>query len=185
MSKFFGWFNKDSQNNTDTNAQKDTPSEEIAQSLEKEQPIQNTVAEEPQVVSKQEVATEASAGHNLRDEVVNEEATNETAEDSFFSRLKNGLSRTSSNIGDGIANLFLGKKIDEDLFEELETQLLMADVGMETTLRVIEDLTEVADRKQLKSADDLYPQLKERLATLLEPVSKPLSIPESTSPFYR
>lgn len=183
MSKFFGWFNKDSQNNTDANAQNDTPPEEKAQSLEAEQTAQETDIKDPQDI---DATPEAQAV--LVEQTPNNEKSiagdnNETNEDSFFSRLKSGLSRTSTNIGDGIANLFLGKKIDEDLFEELETQLLMADVGMETTLRVIEDLTEVADRKQLKSADDLYPLLKERLATLLEPVSKPLSIPESTSPF--
>lgn len=183
MSKFFGWFNKDSQNNTDANALHDTPPEEKAQSLEAEQTAQETDIKDPQDID----ATPEAQAVSVEQTPNNEESiagdSNETNEDSFFSRLKSGLSRTSTNIGDGIANLFLGKKIDEDLFEELETQLLMADVGMETTLRVIEDLTEVADRKQLKSADDLYPLLKERLATLLEPVSKPLSIPESTSPF--
>lgn len=183
MSKFFGWFNKDSQNNTDANTQHDTPPEEKAQSLEAEQTAQETEIKDPQAT---DMLSEAQAV-SVQQATNNEESiagdSNETNEDSFFSRLKSGLSRTSTNIGDGIANLFLGKKIDEDLFEELETQLLMADVGMETTLRVIKDLTEVADRKQLKSADDLYPLLKERLATLLEPVSKPLSIPESTSPF--
>ena len=53
---------------------------------------------------------------------------------SFFARIKNGLSRTRSNFGDGLSNLFLGaKQIDDDLFEELETQLLVADVGIEAT----------------------------------------------------
>jgi len=61
--------------------------------------------------------------------------------------------RTSENIGSGFIGLFRGKKIDDELFEELEEQLLIADVGVETTSRLINSLTEHASRKQLKDAE--------------------------------
>ena len=95
---------------------------------------------------------------------------------SFFSRLKRGLAKTKANIGSGFANLFSGKKIDDDLFEELETQLLLADLGVETTTNIIDKLTESVKRSALKNADTLYPLLKEHMLGLLEPVSKPLQI---------
>lgn len=99
---------------------------------------------------------------------------------SFFSRLKRGLAKTKANIGSGFANLFSGKKIDDDLFEELETQLLMADLGVETTTNIIDKLTESAKRSELKSADTLYPLLKEHMSGLLKPVSEPLHIKPAT-----
>ncbi|CAM5218273.1 signal recognition particle receptor subunit alpha [Alishewanella longhuensis] len=65
----------------------------------------------------------------------------------FFARLKQGLAKTSQNLGSGLASLFVGKKIDDELYEELETQLLLADVGMDTTQKLIKQLTTHADRK--------------------------------------
>ena len=102
---------------------------------------------------------------------------------SFFSRLKQGLKKTKENIGSGFANLFLGKKIDDELFEDLETQLLMADLGVETTTNIIDTLTESAKRDQLQDADKLYPVLKEQMAALLDPISEPLAIPVQSTPF--
>ncbi|EDQ02369.1 signal recognition particle-docking protein FtsY [Shewanella benthica] len=96
----------------------------------------------------------------------------------FFARLKRGLKRTSENIGSGFIGLFKGKKIDDDLFEELEEQLLIADVGVETTTRLIDSLTEQASRKQLKDGEALYELLREEMQKTLEPVSIPL-VPES------
>ncbi|WBJ95133.1 signal recognition particle-docking protein FtsY [Shewanella sp. MTB7] len=96
----------------------------------------------------------------------------------FFARLKRGLKRTSENIGSGFIGLFKGKKIDDDLFEELEEQLLIADVGVETTTRLIKNLTEQASRKQLKDGEALYELLREEMQKTLEPVSIPL-VPES------
>ena len=60
---------------------------------------------------------------------------------SFFGRIKSGLSRTRNNLGDGLAHLFLGaKQIDDDLFEQIETQLLVADVGIEAPLAYLKSL---------------------------------------------
>ncbi|UAA38528.1 signal recognition particle-docking protein FtsY [Paraneptunicella aestuarii] len=102
---------------------------------------------------------------------------------SFFSRLKQGLAKTKANIGSGFANLFMGKKIDDELFEDLETQLLMADLGVETTTNIIKKLTESAERGQLKDADKLYPVLKNQMAELLEPISAPLQLNSGNTPF--
>ena len=101
----------------------------------------------------------------------------------FFARLKRGLMRTSENIGSGFIGLFRGKKIDDDLFEELEEQLLIADVGVETTSRLISSLTDHASRKQLKDAEALYELLQQEMLATLEPVSVPLVPDNAAGPF--
>jgi len=101
----------------------------------------------------------------------------------FFARLKQGLAKTSQSLGNGLASLFLGKKIDDDLYEELETQLLMADVGVDTTQKLIKQLVAHADRKQLKDADSLYEKLQAEMALLLDKVEQPLQIDSSNGPY--
>lgn len=102
----------------------------------------------------------------------------------FFGRIKSGLSRTKANLSDGLGNLFLGKKeIDDDLLEEIETQLLMADVGVEATSEIIGRLTDRVGRKQLADADALYAALKEELAGLLDDAEQPLDINSSDGPY--
>ncbi len=102
----------------------------------------------------------------------------------FFARIKQGLTRTSSQFAEGLGNLFLGRKtIDDDLFEELETQLLVADVGMDATNAIIESLTAKVARKQLADGDALYQALREELTNLLRPVEQPLVIDQSKKPF--
>ncbi|WP_339719268.1 signal recognition particle-docking protein FtsY [uncultured Paraglaciecola sp.] len=101
----------------------------------------------------------------------------------FFSKLKRGLSRTKESIGSGFVSLFRGKSIDDDLFEELETQLLVADVGMDTTVKIIKHLTESSDRKQLKDGDALYQLLKEQMADILKKVESPLTLKAESGPF--
>lgn len=101
----------------------------------------------------------------------------------FFARLKQGLTKTSQNLGNGLASLFLGKKIDEDLYEELETQLLMADVGVDTSQKLIKQLVQHADRKQLKDADSLFDKLQQEMALLLDDVEQPLQLKGADGPF--
>jgi len=102
--------------------------------------------------------------------------------ENFFTRLKRSLQRTKENIGAGFFGLFSGKKIDEDLFEELEEQLLIADVGMDTTTKIIESLTEKASKRDLKDGEALYGLLKEEMAEILVKVEKPLEINEKNMP---
>lgn len=101
----------------------------------------------------------------------------------FFSRLKKSLSRTKENLGSGLVGLFKGKSIDDELFEELETQLLVADVGMDTTTKLIDELTESADRKQLKDGEALFGLLREKMTSMLTSVEQPLTLETSGGPF--
>lgn len=97
-------------------------------------------------------------------------------------RLKRSLLKTKQNLGSGFISLFRGKKIDDDLFEELEEQLLIADVGVETTRKIITNLTEGASRKQLRDAEALYGLLKEEMGEILAKVDEPLNV-EGKTPF--
>ncbi|TPV36430.1 signal recognition particle-docking protein FtsY [Pantoea deleyi] len=98
----------------------------------------------------------------------------------FFARLKRSLVKTRQNLGSGFISLFRGKKIDDDLFDELEEQLLIADVGVETTRRIIAHLTQQANRKQLRDAEALYGLLKAEMATILAKVDAPLDVSGKT-----
>jgi fused signal recognition particle receptor len=100
----------------------------------------------------------------------------------FFARLKRSLLKTKENLGSGFISLFRGKKIDDDLFEELEEQLLIADVGVDTTRKIIASLTEGASRKQLRDAEALYGLLKDEMSEILAKVDASLNI-EGKSPF--
>ncbi|MEK0361298.1 signal recognition particle-docking protein FtsY [Pseudomonas sp. CBC3] len=102
----------------------------------------------------------------------------------FFARLKQGLSKTSASIGEGMASLFLGKKaIDDDLLDELETRLLTADVGVEATTAIMQNLSRRVSRKELADSGALYKALQEELAGLLKPVEQPLRIEPGKQPF--
>jgi fused signal recognition particle receptor len=103
-----------------------------------------------------------------------EDAQENTSKVSFFGRLKASLSKTKTNIGSGFVSLFKGKAIDDDLYEELETQLLVADVGMDTTQKIIKNLTDSVKRAKLKDGDALFEELKVQMSDLLAPVSKSL-----------
>lgn len=111
-------------------------------------------------------------------------AVAEPAKPGFFARLKQGLSKTSASIGEGMASLFLGKKaIDDDLLDEIETRLLTADVGVEATSVIVQNLTQKVARKQLADADALYKSLQEELAALLRPVEQPLKVQVQNKPY--
>lgn len=111
------------------------------------------------------------------------ETREKPSEGGFFSRLVKGLLKTKQNIGAGFRGFFLGKKIDDELFEELEEQLLIADIGVPTTSKIIKNLTEHASRKELQDAELLYQQLKVEMANILEPVAKPLVIDNTKKPY--
>ena len=103
---------------------------------------------------------------------------------SWFARLKQGLAKTSSGLGEGMASLFLGKKeIDDDLLEELETRLLTADVGMEATTAIMSNLTRRVARKELADSGALYQALQGEMADLLRPVERPLTVPADKKPY--
>jgi len=102
----------------------------------------------------------------------------------LFARLKAGLSKTRSGLTGGVVNLLRGRKqIDDELLEDLETQLITADVGVEATQAIIADLTQRVARKQLGDANALMSALHDDMRAMLEPVSQPLQIPDSDRPF--
>jgi len=102
------------------------------------------------------------------------------SKEGFFARLKRSLVKTRQNLGSGFVSLFRGKKIDDDLFDELEEQLLIADVGVDTTRRIITHLTQQANRKQLRDAEALYGLLKAEMASILAKVDAPLDVSGKT-----
>jgi fused signal recognition particle receptor len=130
-----------------------------------------------------QVTREVSANKEQTDQISEKSANSESNEIvkkesklGFFARLKQGLSKTSENLSGGLVDLFRGKQIDDELFEELETHLLLADVGVETTMKIIDSLTQSASRKELKDATALHELLKVELQKVIEPVNKPLVI---------
>ena len=112
------------------------------------------------------------------------QVTDATDKPSLFNRLKQGLSRSSAKLTAGFANLVMGKKtIDDDLLEELETQLLTADLGIEATQTIIDSLTQRVARKQLNDPEALFNAMHFDMVEILKPVSKPLEITATDGPF--
>ena len=159
---------------------------EIVEAVEEEAPLEPELTDE-------ELEAQALAAEAAEEAVivvpVEEQAEEETVQEQekptkegFFARLKRSLLKTKENLGSGFISLFRGKKIDDDLFEELEEQLLIADVGVETTRKIITNLTEGASRKQLRDAEALYGLLKDEMGEILAKVDEPLNI-EGKTPF--
>ncbi len=102
----------------------------------------------------------------------------------IFSRIRTGLTKTRSNFAEGLGNLFLGtKEIDEQLLEEIETRLLMSDVGVAATQQIIDALGNTISRKQVSDPAALYAGLREELGNILAGSEQVLSIAEQSKPF--
>jgi len=102
----------------------------------------------------------------------------------LFASLRQRLSKTRENLSGGLADLLLGKKqIDDQLLEELEDQLLMADVGIQATQKITSRLTESLKRRQLSDSESLIGALKQIMAEILDPCSAPLQIDPTKKPF--
>lgn len=100
------------------------------------------------------------------------------AKKSLFARLKAGLGRTRAGLADGLGDLLLGKRaIDDELLEDIETQLLSADVGMEATTYIIDELTQRVRRKELADSEALFTALKTLMKDMLVPCEAPLAVP--------
>ena len=166
------------------------PSDKSTQSIE--ETLENSTA-----LSASEAEVQVESAVDIEDESVVEteeheeesavadmaETQEKPSEGGFFSRLLKGLVKTKQNIGAGFRSFFLGKKIDDELFEELEEQLLIADIGVPTTTKIINNLTQHATRQQLQNADTLYQQLKLEMGEILKPVAQPLRIDGSKKPY--
>ena len=112
-------------------------------------------------------------------------SSHESSEDGgFFSRMKSGLSKTRKSFSSGMATLLIGaKEIDDELLEDIETQLLSADVGVEATRRVVDALTERVSRQELLHSHALFDALRSELAAILSPRQQHLRIGELQKPF--
>ncbi|MGV2839505.1 signal recognition particle-docking protein FtsY [Vibrio cyclitrophicus] len=162
---------------------KSTESKSVESELaESDQALEETQQEQQPVAAEAEAEAEAEQEEVIAPQAKIEEVQEKPTE-SFFARLKRSLSRTKANIGAGFFGLFKGKQIDEDLFEELEEQLLIADVGMNTTVKIIENLTEKASRNDLKDGEALYGLLKEEMADILSQVEQPLVVDTTKTPY--
>ena len=101
----------------------------------------------------------------------------------FIKRLRARINKGDSWLTYDLANLAPGGKIDEDTLEELESLLVMADVGFDTTQRIIGDLQKKLARKELKDIEALQRGLRNSLCEILRPVEKPLTIEKPDGPF--
>lgn len=102
----------------------------------------------------------------------------------FFERLKTGLAKTRANFTDKLASLLLGKKeLDAEVFETLETQLLLADVGVEATQQLMDALTQKLKRNELSNVEAAIQSLQADMHALLEPCQVPLTITPEKAPF--
>ena len=169
--------------------------EEIAEESKEAIPEEYLPETEEETISDEELEAQALAAEAAEEAVMVVPVADENepveeivqeqekpTKEGFFARLKRSLIKTKENLGSGFISLFRGKKIDDDLFEELEEQLLIADVGVETTRKIISSLTESASRKQLRDAEALYGLLKEEMGEILAKVDEPLNI-EGKMPF--
>lgn len=103
---------------------------------------------------------------------------------SWSQRIKSGLSRTRQGLGGGLSSILVGsKKVDDDLLEELETQLLVADVGIDATRSLIDGLTEKHSRKELKDSNALLNSLKGEMNDILSGSQKALDPTKKDGPF--
>ena len=166
-------FLKRKKNETDENAVQEEV-ESLSEGAKTVEPAQesDTTADEK---------TEAETGTQPQ-ETPSSKAESTDVKTGFFTRLKNGLVKTRQSFTESLANLVVGRKeIDEDLLDELEMILLTADIGVEATDKIIQNLTDQVSRKELKDPEALITSLKAQLQSMLEPVATPLSVDTTAS----
>lgn len=164
----------------------------IEDSKEEATEVEKIEVEQPTISDSQSTSIDEEADKQIADGQINEQAeeyvevTQEKPKQKkgFFARLTSRLSKTRNNITEGIADLFLGKKeINEEILEELETRLLMADVGINVTEQLLTSIRDSVSRKSLSNVDELFAALKVEMKEILEPVSKPLVIDKEHTPY--
>ena len=102
----------------------------------------------------------------------------------FFTRMRKGLGKTRAGFTEGLGNLLLGEKvIDDEIVDEIEMQLIMADVGVDATRAIVANLTEKIGRRELLNSKALYKALQRELQKLLLPREGPLQIDGSVKPY--
>ena len=157
---------------------------------EKEQPSETQPAEEqPTEVRHTEEQPEqepaAEKAPTVEDRPAEEQAAEEQPAETggWAARLKQGLSKSRDKMAKSLAGVFGGGKIDEDLYEELETVLLTSDMGIEATEHLMDEVRSRVSLKGLSDGRELRQALKEAVYDLLAPLEKPLEIPDNGQPF--
>lgn len=147
---------------------------------EKEQPSETQPAEEQptEVRHTEEQPAQEPAAEKAQ---AVEEQPAETG--GWAARLKQGLSKSRDKMAKSLAGVFGGGKIDEDLYEELETVLLTSDMGIEATEHLMDEVRRRVSLKGLSDGRELRQALKEAVYDLLAPLEKPLEIPDNGQPF--
>lgn len=184
MLKFFRKKAKTNEKQQESSCQESSTQPEVVSdgAQEPATTVSPSITLETQEVSQQSL--EDTPSETITDATESLEPNKPETKRSFFQKLKTSLRKTRHSLTSGLANLFLGKKtIDEDLLEELETLLLIADVGVEATQKIIDSLTQQISRKTLKDPQAVYLALKQMLLDMLKPCEQPLNIPESQKPF--
>ncbi len=157
---------------------------------EKEQPSETQPAEEQPTEGQhtegqpeQEPAAEKAP--TVEDRPAEEQAAEEQPAETggWAARLKQGLSKSRDKMAKSLAGVFGGGKIDEDLYEELETVLLTSDMGIEATEHLMDEVRRRVSLKGLSDGRELRQALKEAVYDLLAPLEKPLEIPDNGQPF--
>lgn len=138
------------------------------------------IIETPRVVAEQQ----SEQVIKQQEEQQQDLTTENTVSGGFFSRMKEGLAKSRKNFADGMVNILIGgKEIDDELLEEVEDQLLVADIGVDATKTIIKNLTERTERGDLIYSHALYKALQEELVALLAPRVKALHIDNNKKPF--
>ena len=138
-------------------------------------------ASNEQAVSEQ-VAAE-SVVPSSTDQAAIEPAPEQPAALGWAARLKQGLSKSRQQMAKSLASVFGGGKIDEDLYEELETVLLTSDMGIEATEHLMEEVRQRVSLRGLKDGEELRGALKEAIYELIKPLEQPLALPADKRPF--
>ena len=102
---------------------------------------------------------------------------------SWAERLKQGLSKSRNHMAKSLASVFGGGKIDDDLYEELETVLITSDMGIEATEQLMNEVRKRVSLKGLKDGNELRQALKDAVYDLLKPLEQPLTLLENGKPF--
>jgi len=171
----------------DSPEKKPVAKKEVAKKAQKKPPLasKQKVAKAPKISDKKKTAAPAKPIKNTpkvteKKPVVipeKEVAPKEEKKSGFFGfadKIKKGLTKTREKLTSELTSLFTGKKIDEALFEELETILLTSDVGISATTYLLDSIRASVKKNNIENADEIKGLLKEKLIELLTPIENPL-----------
>ena len=171
----------------DSPEKKPVAKKEVAKKAQKKPPLapKQKVAKAPKISDKKKTAASAKPIKNTpkvteKKPVVileKEVAPKEEKKSGFFGfadKIKKGLTKTREKLTSELTSLFTGKKIDEALFEELETILLTSDVGISATTYLLDSIRASVKKNNIENADEIKGLLKEKLIELLTPIESPL-----------